>query len=67
MFANPFYGGKKPGENENESSNSSDHKEMLDDMTDQSIDTSNIEETNPPQRGFSNPFHEKAEAVIDFP
>lgn len=67
MFSNPFFrgnGGLNPAENPNDlSSSNSDQKDMIGDMTDQSLDVSGIEETNPPQKGFANPLHEKQETV----
>jgi hypothetical protein len=56
MLSNPFYDNGKGGEEQESLSN----KNLLDDITEQSVDVSNIEDQEPNQRAvFVNPLQKK--------
>jgi hypothetical protein len=64
MFSNPFYDTEKPGKDQESLSN----KNILDDMTEQSIDVSNIEEPEANHKAvFSNPFDKKGSDSVNIP
>ena len=68
MFANPFYdpnGNPTNNDNDGSKTESSNEDDMLGDMTEQSVDVSNIEDNQAvSKKGFTNPFADKFEAVI---